>query len=74
MSDQTVPEVIRAQGFDIVDSDGQVRNTVTQSDCELGLFIYDSNGRLRGGIGLDPEGEPNLFLFNAVGELIWSAP
>jgi hypothetical protein len=56
---QAVPDVVRAQAFELVDASGQVRATLDAR----GLKILDANGTIRAKLGADVAGA-GLVLFN----------
>ena len=58
-SAQAVPEVVRAQAFELVDADGRVRATLDAR----GLKILDANGTIRAKLGADTDGS-GLVLLN----------
>jgi hypothetical protein len=49
---QTVPDVVRAQAFELVDASGQVRATLDVR----GLKLLDANGTIRAKLGADVDG------------------
>ena len=56
---QAVPEVVRAQAFELVDANGHVRATLDAR----GLKLLDANGTIRAKLGADVDGS-GLLLAN----------
>lgn len=61
----TVPEVIRAQRFEVVDGEGAVRGVLQILDGEVALSLDDSDGRPRIRLLVDGRGQPQLVLQDA---------
>ena len=75
-----VPEVIRAQRFEVVDAEGKVRAVLALDRVLLWtgpsrppdgalLALYDDQGKRRAEISLFPSGQPRLMLSDAQGKM-----
>jgi hypothetical protein len=64
----SVPDVVQARAFEVVDSNGQVRGALGVTSDGPALLITDAAGHGRAGLGLGPTGEPVLVLRDAAGK------
>jgi hypothetical protein len=55
-SAQAVPDVVRAQAFELVDASGQVRATLDARGAGVVLKLLDANGTIRAKLGADVDG------------------
>jgi len=70
---EPVAKVVRAQKFEVVDSEGNVRVGVTTAGGSAGLYVKDKDGKLRlrmgAGMGLTDAGQPSLSMRDKDGNL-----
>ena len=67
----TVPEVIRAQRFELVDAEGKVCAVLSVSaDGSTGLAMMDEGGKQVVGLGTGPDGGTGLALMDENGKQV----